>query len=150
MSVTRWILPAALLLMIAGCATAPSAQHRADRRAAYEAAAGAPVPHFRFAASLYSWEPLSDDELVVYTRPTRAWLLNLAGCQNLLFTNFIGLTSNLNQVSVNFDQVLTAHANFPCTISQIRPLDLKGLNTATEKREIRSEPRPPSANSPAQ
>lgn len=146
MPVTRWVLPATILLMLAGCASRPSAQYRADRRAAYEQAAGAPVSNFSFGNSLYSWEPLSDDELVVYTRPTRAWLLNLAGCRDLEFTNTIGLTSNLNQVSVNFDSVLTERAQFPCTISQIRPVDLKGMKAATEKRQIKSEPRPSATN----
>lgn len=147
MSVIRWVFPATVLLMAAGCAGLPSVQYRADRRAAYEHAAGAPVSSFRFASSLYSWEPLGDDELVVYTRPTRAWLLNLAGCRDLDFTNTIGLTSNLNQVSVDFDSVLTERAQFPCTISQIRPVDLKGMKAATEKRQIKSEPRPTATNS---
>lgn len=150
MSITRSMLPATLLLMLAGCASTPYAQPRADRLAAYEAAAGAPVPSFRFAASLYSWEPLSDDQLVIFTRPTQAWLLDLAACQNLNFTNSIGLTSNLNQVSVNFDKVLTQRSHFPCTISQIRPVDLKAMKAATEKREIRSEPRPAALNSSTQ
>lgn len=149
MSVTRCVLPAMLLFLVAACASLPSSQYRAERRAAYEKAAGAPVSSFHFASSLYSWEPLSDDELVVYTRPTRAWLLKLAACRNLDFTNTIGLTSNFNEVSVNFDSVLTERGLFPCAISQIRPVDLKGMKADQEKREIKSEPRQPAANSPA-
>jgi hypothetical protein len=150
MSAIRWVLPATILLLIAGCASLPSSQYRTDRRAAYEKAAGAPVSSFHFASSLYSWEPLSDDELVVYTRPTQAWLLNLAACRNLDITNTIGLTSNFNEVSVNFDSVLTERAQFPCAISQIRPVDLKGMKAAAEKREIKSEPRQPAVKPPAQ
>lgn len=149
MSFSRSISAATLLLVLAGCVSVPSAQHRSQRQAAYAAAAGAPVSNFRFFTTLYSWEPLSEDQLVVYTRPREAWLLDLAGCQNLLYTNSIALTSSLDQVSVNFDKVLTQNANFPCTISRIRPVHLDGLKMAIEKRVIRSEPRTPASNAPA-
>jgi hypothetical protein len=147
MSVTRPLIVLSLLSLLAGCAGMSSSneRQRIESQAAYVAAAGAPVRSFTF-TSLYSWEPLSETQLVVYTRPTKAWLLDLMGCQNLLSSNTIGLTSNLNQVSFRFDEVLTDHGVVPCTISRIRPIDLKGMKAATEqKREIRSEPRPAAA-----
>ena len=64
-------------LLLAGCCqrlVVPSAQ--SQREAAYAAAAGAPVKSFRF-FNLYSWEPLGDSQLVVYTRPNEAWLLEV-------------------------------------------------------------------------
>lgn len=134
---------------LGACSSVPSAQRQAERLAAYTAAAGAPVSNFRF-FTLYSWEPLSDTELAVYTRPNEAWLLNVdGGCHDLTFTQAIGLTSNLNQVWVGFDRVLTGRGNFPCTITHIRPLDVRQLR-ATEKvqRQIKAQPRtvePPSA-----
>jgi hypothetical protein len=136
-----------LLSLVAGCAgmSRSNERNRTERQAAYVAAAGAPVSNFTF-TSLYSWEPLGETQLVVYTRPSKAWLLDLMGCQNLQSSNTIGLTSNLNQVSVRFDKVLTEHGVVPCTISDIRPVDLKGMKAAAEqKREIRSEPRPAAA-----
>jgi hypothetical protein len=131
-----WLIPAgalALAALTAGCSSVPYAQRVQQRQAAYAAAAGAPVRSFSY-FSLYSWEPLSDTELAVYTRPNQAYLLDLGGCQDLMFANTIGLTSNINQVTVGFDKVLTGRHNFPCTITGIRPVDVKSLKIAQEKQ----------------
>jgi hypothetical protein len=144
------LVPAGALLLglsCAACSSVPYAQRMSERQAAYAAAAGAPVRSFRF-FSLYSWEPLGDTELAVYTQPNKAWLLDLGGCQELRFVNSIGLTSNLNQVMVGFDKVLTGRHNFPCTITQIRPVDVKSLKLAQQQRQIESaarEGQPPAA-----
>lgn len=145
------LIPAGALLLglsCAGCSSVPYAQRASERQAVYAAAAGAPVRGFHF-FSLYSWEPLNDTELAVYTQPNKAWLLDLGGCQDLMFVNSIGLTSNLNQVMVGFDKVLTGRRNFPCTITQIRPVDVKLLKLTQQKqRQIKAEARdgqPPAA-----
>ncbi|EIL93528.1 DUF6491 family protein [Rhodanobacter spathiphylli] len=130
------LIPAAALLLAMvtpGCSSVPYAQRVQQRQVAYTAAAGAPVRSFTY-FSLYSWEPLSDTELAVYTRPNQAYLLDLGGCQDLMFTNAIGLTSNINQVMVGFDKVLTRSRNFPCTITGIRPVDVKSMKIAQEKQ----------------
>jgi hypothetical protein len=128
-------------LLIGGCASGPQAQRAADRQAAYTVAAGAPVRSFRF-VTLYSWEPLGTSHLAVYTRPHEAWLLDVGSCPDLPYTPTIGLTSNLNQVMVNFDKVLIGRSNFPCRIVQIRPVDVKQLKAVQkQQRMIRSEPR---------
>jgi hypothetical protein len=148
MAMIRILLASALLMLLGACASVPYAQRASERQAAYAAAAGAPVRHFRF-FSLYSWEPLSDRQVAIYTRPNQAWLLDLGGaCPDISFVNTIGLTSNLNQVMVGFDKVLTGRNDFPCTISQIRPVDVKSLKaTQLQQRQIRSAPR--SADKPA-
>jgi hypothetical protein len=142
MSTIRLLLAATLTTLLAACASAPYVQRTSERQAAYAAAAGAPVRHFRF-FTLYSWEPLSDSQLAVYTKPNEAWLLDLGGgCQDLAFVNSIGLTSNINEVMVGFDKVLTGRRNFPCTISQIRPVDVKSLKAVQQRqRLIKSEQR---------
>lgn len=141
MSIKRSMPMVVFTLLLGACSSVPYAQRLSERLAAYTAAAGAPVHNFRF-FSLYSWEPLSDTELAVYTRPNQAWLLDTGGCQNLQYVETIGLTSNLNQVSVGFDKVLTGRSYFPCTITQIRPVDVKRLKVEQQKlRQIRSEPR---------
>jgi hypothetical protein len=148
MATIRVLLASALLILLGGCASRPYAQRSSERQAAYAAAAGAPVRNFRF-FSLYSWEPVGDRQVAIYTRPNEAWLLDLGGgCPDISFVNTIGLTSNLNQVMVGFDKVLTGRNDFPCTISQIRPIDVKSLKaTQLQQRQIRSEPR--SADKPA-
>lgn len=151
MSMIRVLLATTLAALLAACASAPYAQRISERQAAYAAAAGAPVRQFRF-FTLYSWEPLSDSQLVVYTRPNEAWLLDLGGaCPDLAFVESIGLTSNVNQVMVGFDKVLTGRRNFPCTISQIRPVDVKSLKAAQQQqRQIKSAPRSDDKNATAQ
>ena len=132
----------ALAGLLAACSSVPYAQRQQQRQAAYTAAAGAPVTSFRF-VTLWSWEPLSDSELVVYTRPNQAWLLVLdRPCENLTFTDSIGLTSMTGEVSARFDKVLTGGHYFPCTIMQIRPVDVKQLQITQEaQRKINVAPR---------
>ena len=142
MSMIRVLWATTLAALLAACASAPYAQRISERQAAYAAAAGAPVRQFRF-FTLYSWEPLSDSQLAVYTRPNEAWLLDLGGgCPDLTFVNSIGLTSSVNQVMVGFDKVLTGRRSFPCIISQIRPVDVKSLKAVQQQqRLIKSAPR---------
>jgi len=142
MSTARWLC-LALVILLAGCASdTPRAERIAQREAAYRAAAGAPVNNFRF-FDLYSWEALGDAQVVIYTKPKEAWLLDVPGCTNLPFTNALAVTSNVSQVSVNFDKVLTGNNGFPCTISQIRPLDLNQFKLEKEgPRPIDTQPRP--------
>lgn len=121
-------------VLLAACSSVPYAQRLQQRQQAYSAAAGAPVRSFRLVlgASIYSWEPLSDTQLVVYTLPTRAFLLDVWPCNNLTFTNGIGLTSFANEVQTGFDKVLTGRGYIPCMIKQIRPVDLAQLKLEKE------------------
>ncbi len=129
--------------LLGGCATNHPEQE-SQRQAAYRAATGAPVHGFRFFGSLYSWEPLGNQQLAVYTRPNQAWLLDVPGCNELPFATAIGLTSNMHEVMTGFDHVLTGHGNVPCTITQIRPIDVSKLKAAREaQRKIEEKPRAP-------
>jgi hypothetical protein len=125
MSKMRISIVAFMAASVAACASEPYAQHLQQRQQAYSAAAGAPVQSFRLVLNdIYSWEPLSDTQLVVYTLPTRAYLLDVWPCNNLTFTNNIGLSSFADQVQVGFDKVFTGRGYIPCAIKQIRPVDL--------------------------
>ena len=149
MSKSALLIAAAMAAALAACSSVPYAQRQQQRQADYAAAAGAPVRSFRF-FNLWSWEPLSDNELVVYTRPSQAWLLDLDGaCQNLTFAHAIGLTSSVGEVSARFDKVLTGRRYFPCTIMRIRPINVKQLRIAQEaQRKINAEPREQPAAAP--
>lgn len=131
-------------VVLAACSSVPYGQRLQQRQQAYSAAAGAPVRSFRLVlgASIYSWEPLSDTQLVVYTLPTRAFLLDVWPCNNLTFTNGIGLTSFAQEVQAGFDKVLTGRGYVPCMIKQIRPVDLARLKLEKEaQRHVDSMPR---------
>ena len=80
---------------------------------------------------------------MVYTKYKEAYLLDLDACANLQVTNGIGLTSNLGQVQVRFDKVITRSPRIPCTISQIRPIDIAHLKAVQQaQRKIEADPRP--------
>lgn len=135
-----WMV-AVLATALGACSSVPYAQRMAQRQAAYAAAAGAPVRSFHF-YDLYSWEPLADGQLAVYTQANRAWLLDVGVCPNLEFANTIGLTSFSGEVSVNFDKVLTGRGYPPCFITQIRPVDVAKLKLEQQaQRKIDAEPR---------
>lgn len=146
MAVKPFLATFAIAALLAGCASVGK-QYEARlqaRQQAYAAAAGAPVNSFHY-VSLWSWEPLGDDQLAVYTRSNEAWLLDLDGkCRNLQFTNHIGLTSSVSEVSARFDRVLTGPGDPPCFIKQIRPVDLGKLDSPQQgkPREVEEAPRP--------
>ena len=142
----RSVLTGVAASLLVACSSVPYAQRMQARQAAYAAAAGAPVTHFNF-TTLYSWESLGDSQLAVYTRPNQAWLLDVPPyCPQLDYRNTIALTSNMNQVSVNFDRVLTG-SPIPCTIKQIRPVDVTRLRALQqEQHKIESKPRPTATN----
>ncbi|MEW9622663.1 DUF6491 family protein [Rhodanobacter geophilus] len=131
----------ALAAVLSACSSVPYAQRMARRQAAYAAAAGAPVRSFHF-YNLYSWEPLGDSQVAVYTQVNRAWLLDVSLCQNLEFANAIGLTSFGGAVSVNFDKVLVGRGYPPCFITRIRPVDVAKLKLEQQaQRKIDAAPR---------
>lgn len=131
---------ATFVAALAACATGPQKpdQHLLD----YQAAAGKSVPSFRY-FTLWSWEPLDRNHLAVYTRSDEAYLLELdGGCQNLEFANAIGLTARMHEVTARFDKVLAGE--FPCTIMQIQPIDVKQLRAeekAQRQRKIEEKER---------
>lgn len=144
MSKLRMLALMFLAVMLTACESVPYAQRMQQRQQAYSAAAGAPVRSFRlvFGAQIYSWEPLSDTQLVIYTLPTKAYLLDVWACNNLTFTNAVGLTSFADEVQAGFDKVLTGRPYIPCTIKQIRPIDLAQLKLEkASQRHIDSVPR---------
>lgn len=142
MTTMRVIATVLLAGLLAACSSAPYAQRIQQRQDAYNAAAGAPVPSFRFLGRMWSWEPLSNSQLVVYTVPSRAYLLDVWACPNLTFAHAIGLTSSIREVSANLDKVLTGRPYVPCPIIKIRPIDLAKLKLEQQaQREVDVQPR---------
>lgn len=129
--------------MQAACATTPSLRD-AEKRALYEAHAGAPVDGFRYRGSINGWTPLGDEALVVWSRPSEAWLLELSGpCPDLDFARAISLTNTIGKVSARFDKVVVLGrdtVDIPCVIRQIRPLDIKAVRQA--ERDMRRVAQP--------
>ncbi|WP_445144761.1 DUF6491 family protein [Dyella sp. Tek66A03] len=146
MTLRQMLIVGATVVLLAACArVGKDYTARLDaRQQAYAAAAGAPVDRFHY-FSLWSWEPLGDRQLAVYTRSNEAWLLDLDGyCSNLPFTNHIALTARASEVLVRFDRVLTGPHDTPCFIKQIRPVDVAKLQSPQQgkPREVEEMPRP--------
>lgn len=139
MAVKTPLLIAGLCLALAGCATT-GRLGSAEKLDLYRAHAGAAQNDMQFFGSLNGWTELGDSALVVWTRPSEAYLLELNGpCQDLPYATAIGLTSRMNRVSARFDKVLvrdpTAGPRVPCFIKTIRRLDVKSLRA--DEKEMR-------------
>ena len=64
----------------------------------YQAAAGAPVPSFRY-FSFNSWTSLGREHVAVWTRPNEAWLIELKPlCPELDFAQRIAFRSHNHQL----------------------------------------------------
>ena len=94
--------------------------------ARYTKYAGPPVTQFTWLGKFDSWEPLSTDQLVVYTTPTEAYLLKVWGpCRELPFATTMALSSTGRTVYSGLDSVIVRGQR--CPISEIRPIDYKRM-----------------------
>lgn len=138
---------AAMLVATMGLSACASGGLRdAEKLSLYRANAGESVGSFNFFGRINGWTPLGDSALAVWTRPNEAWLLELHGpCQDLEYTQAIGLTSSGSRVYAGFDKVLVRSSNpinIPCSIRTIQPLDVKALRASEkELREAKAEER---------
>ena len=135
----------AAMLALTACATGARLGD-AEKLALYRSHAGAPVDNFNFFGRINGWTPLGDSALVVWTKPSEAWLLDLSGpCQDIEYTPAIGLTSSMNRVYARFDKVIVnspGSMNIPCFIQQIRPLDVKAVRASEQElREAKVQER---------
>lgn len=115
-----WLLVGAALL--ASCSGIPLRQREAAERNRFEAYAGKPVDHFTWLTHYDGWEPISPDQLVVWTDINQAYLIKVAHpCTNLMFARRIGLTSTADTVYAHFDFVRAE--GWRCMIQTIQPVD---------------------------
>ncbi|MHB8815294.1 MAG: DUF6491 family protein [Steroidobacteraceae bacterium] len=115
-----WVLVAAALL--ASCSGIPLKQREAAERNRFEAYAGKPVDHLTWLTHYEGWEPISPDQLVVWTDINQAYLITVFHpCTDLMFARRIGLTSTADTVYAHFDHV-TAEG-WRCIIDTIQPVD---------------------------
>ena len=128
------IAATAVAVLATSCATpAEVARRQTAERASlanYTEASGPELNSFRkLGANLHSWESLSDDAVLLYTKPQQAFLVRVAGgCPGLDFANSIRVSDNMGTVSRNFDKIYpldrSPTSQFGCPISSIREVDL--------------------------
>ncbi|MBS0379880.1 MAG: hypothetical protein JSS29_15475 [Proteobacteria bacterium] len=100
----------------------PRHESQADIRARYVSYAGAPLDRMTFLGHFYSWESLGDNQLVVYTTPSDAFLMTVTPpCTDLPWAQTIGLTSTAGTVYPRLDSVTVK--GWRCPIAQIQRID---------------------------
>lgn len=143
MTCSRSFLRGASLLVAAAllvsCSGIPLKEREAAERARFEAYAGKPVDHFTWFTHYDGWEPISPNQLVVWTNINQAYLVTVfSPCTNLMFARRIGLTSTADTVYAHFDSVRAE--GWRCMIDNIRPVDYRRMqHDLREQHEAKSE-----------
>lgn len=118
-------------LLLAGCASGPPRIQTNETLERYQAYAGKPIDQF-FAPSIYSWESLTDDKLVLHTRMNEAYLVTVWNtCPDLRFAQHIRVISTMGSTISRFDKIGVGRDI--CPISEIRPIDMKRLKADQAK-----------------
>lgn len=118
-----------LLILLALAATTACASRAereafgAEQRAILERHAAAPVDQIR-SFRLISWQPVSDQTLLLEARLNDWYLLEVDGpCMGLPFARTIGFEQTLNSLQARFDAIIVE--GLPCRIQTIRPVDYR-------------------------
>lgn len=139
------------VLLASACATTGLSQN--ERLALYRSHAGEPVGSVRKWTNSVQWRVLSDDALVVWTRPNEAHLfefrtrcIGLRSARTITISNMGGLVSSrFDSVTITAPVTATG-SQVPCRISTIRPLDMRAINdTKRDLREAQTVERNPDA-----
>ena len=108
-----------------GLALAASACSSMGTRTDYAAYAGDPVPEFRY-TQLYNWQRTGDKSVVVWTKPSTAYLLTLRhDCAELIGRTQIqigGVDGFEGRIQAGYGDVIVGQLK--CRIDTIQPLDL--------------------------
>jgi hypothetical protein len=96
----------------------------------YPSFAGAAIPEVRFQSGLYNWQRIDDGSLVVWTRPTEAYLLSLrnSNCSALRTAKAVVISdmdgTNGRMIAGSTDVVAGI---MRCRIETIQPIDQQRL-----------------------
>jgi hypothetical protein len=94
-----------LVALIGACSSSGPRLTDAQQRERYAAYAGPPVDRFTWLGRFYSWQTLGDNQLVVFTTPSEAYLLTVqAPCNDLPFTQTVGVTTTAGTVQARLDR----------------------------------------------
>lgn len=126
-----------LATMLTACATPAEVARKQEVErttlANYIEVAGPELNSFRkMGSTLHSWESLSDDTVILYSRPQQAYLVRIGGgCPGLDFAHAIRVSDSMGTVSRNFDKIYpldrSAYSQIGCPITSIREVDLQRL-----------------------
>lgn len=131
-----------LCVAVLASACASTGMSRNERVELYQANAGEPVGSFQNWNRSLQWRALSNEALVVWSRPNEAFLLEFRNsCAGLISAREITISNSGQLVAAGFDSVRITSplANrTACRITTIRPLNMQAINDAKrEQREAR-------------
>lgn len=129
-----------LAALVAACSSGGPRLSEAQERERYASYAQAPVDSFTWLGRFYNWQTLGDNQLVVFTTPSDAYLLTVQPpCSQLPFAQVVGVTSTAGTVHARLDSVTVQ--GWRCPITQIRPVDYARL-----RADLRSEAQKPKSS----
>jgi hypothetical protein len=129
------------VMVLAGCSSGgiPKHEDEAQVRERFAAYAGEPIDRMTWMGQYYSWEPIGENQLVVFTTPSDAYLLKVSGpCTDLKFVSSIGLTSTGSAVYSRLDSVKVRH--WRCPIAEIRKVDYKRMRADMRAEAEKAKP----------
>jgi hypothetical protein len=112
-----------IVFVTAACVGGPR-RIEGDRAIQYLDYAGEPVRGFT-AFRLQSWQPLSRDQLILWTGVNEAYLVTVwDSCPDLQFAESIRVTSTGSEITT-FDQVRVGRDR--CPIEKLQPIDVRQM-----------------------
>jgi hypothetical protein len=115
-----------LALALYACSGVPPRQDPEAVRARYASYAGPPLDRITWLGRFDSWESLGNNQLLIFTTPQDAFLLDVTPpCTDLPFAQHIGLSSTGSTVTVRLDSVIVK--KWRCPIAQIRKVDYQRM-----------------------
>ncbi|WP_129642500.1 DUF6491 family protein [Peristeroidobacter agariperforans] len=126
----RNIVAVLATLIVGACADIPKRTSDQEDLARYLQYAGEPVTSISYLGRYDGWRALGRDNLVIFTGPTEAYLLTVAGpCNDLPFANRVAIKSRGSTLSRG-DSVIVGRGQ-RCLISEIRPIDYRKMKQDT-------------------
>lgn len=118
--------------IISACSGIPTRTSDQEDLARYLQYAGEPVDSVRYLGRYDGWRALGRDNLVIFTGPSEAYLLSVAGpCNDLPFVNRVGIKSRGPTLSRG-DAVIIGRGE-SCLITQLRPIDYRRMKQDARK-----------------
>jgi Family of unknown function (DUF6491) len=115
-----------LLAWLCACSGVPPRQDPEAVRARYASYAGPSLERITWLGRFDSWESLGNNQLLIFTTPSDAYLLDVTPpCTDLPFVQHIGLTSTGSTIYARLDSVIVK--KWRCPIAQIRKVDYQRM-----------------------
>lgn len=124
---TRYLL---LGLLLAAVALGAQAKHK---RVDYAAYAGESIREFRY-TQLYNWQRTSDVSLVVWTKPSTAYLLTLRNRCDALSGSYVLQIGGVDGITsrIQAGDAVVQVGQLRCRVQTIQPIDLVRMKADRE------------------